>query len=95
MSAAVDFQTFELDGQVHDLMWCGAQDEIVLLQSSDGTVYRSRDRGSSWKKLSGLMNKQGYQVIDDDQEVSAQQWRLNSLFFTDRQSPQNGSKPER
>lgn len=70
MASAVDFQTFELDGQVHDLMWCGANDEIVLLQSSDGTVYRSRDRGSSWKKLSGVMNKSGYQVADDDQEVS-------------------------
>ena len=23
MSTAVDFQTFELEGEVHDLMWCG------------------------------------------------------------------------
>ena len=52
---SVDFQTFELDGQVHDMLWCGQNDEIILVQSSDGTVYRSRDRGLSWKRLKNLM----------------------------------------
>ena len=70
MSAAVDFQTFDLDGQVHDLMWCGYNDEIVLMQTSDGTVYRSRDRGLSWKRLRSLLHKQGYHVADEDQDVS-------------------------
>ena len=67
---AVDFQTFELDGQVHDMLWCGQNDEIILVQSSDGTIYRSRDRGLSWKRLKNLMAKQGQSVADDSQDVS-------------------------
>ena len=70
MSASVDFQTFDLDGQVHDLMWCGYQDETVLMQTSEGTVYRSRDRGLSWKRLAALMTKTAYNIADEDQEVS-------------------------
>ena len=72
MSAAVDFQTFDLDGQVHDLMWCGYQDEVVLMHTADGTIYRSRDRGLSWKRLRSVLHKQGVMAADQDQDVSAQ-----------------------
>ena len=70
MSAAVDFQTFELEGEVKSLLWCGNNDEIILLHSADGSIYRSRDRGESWKRLKNLMMKQGSTVVDQDQEVS-------------------------
>ena len=70
MSSAVDFQTFNLDGQVHDLMWCGNNDEVVLMHTSDGTVYRSRDRGLNWKSLTKVITKAAYSVKDEDQEVS-------------------------
>ena len=70
MSASVDFQTFELDGEVKNLLWCGNNDEIILLHADDGTVYRSRDRGNSWKRLKALMQKYGNMVADEDQEVS-------------------------
>jgi phage pi2 protein 07 len=69
MSLSVDFQTFELDGQVHDMLWCGSNDEIILVQSSDGTVYRSRDRGLSWKRLKSLMMKHAGQVADENQDI--------------------------
>lgn len=55
MAANVDFQTFDLDGQVHDLMWCGFSDETILMHTTDGTIYRSRDRGLSWKRLKNLL----------------------------------------
>ena len=51
-------------------MWCGYNNEIVLLHTTDGTIYRSRDRGLSWKRLRNLLHKQGIQVADEDQEVS-------------------------
>jgi photosystem II stability/assembly factor-like uncharacterized protein len=66
----VEFQTFELDGQITDMMWCGRDDETVLLQTGDGSIYRSRDRGSNWKRLKALMQKQGLQVADQNQDVS-------------------------
>jgi len=66
MSAGVDFQTFELDGEVRNLLWCGNSDEIILMHTADGSVYRSRDRGSSWKRLKALLQKQGQIVADSD-----------------------------
>ena len=75
MASAVDFQTFDLDGQVHDLMWCGYNDEVVLMHTSEGTIYRSRDRGLSWKRLKGLLQKTAFGVADEDQEVS-HVWQL-------------------
>ena len=73
MSAAVDFQTFDLEGQVHDLMWCGFNNEIILMHTSEGLLYRSRDRGLSWKKMQSALHKQGYNVADEDQDVSLKQ----------------------
>lgn len=31
MAMNVDYQTFELDGHVHDMLWCGSQDETILV----------------------------------------------------------------
>ena len=62
----IDFQTFELDGHVHDILWCGSTDETILVQTDDDTVYRSRDRGANWKRLKSLMQKQGQSVADVD-----------------------------
>jgi len=97
MSAGVDFQTFDLDGQVHDLMWCGYQDEVVLMHTAEGSVYRSRDRGLSWKRLKSLLAKQGAHVADDDQDVSAHsQPKLTSLSFAaDWPSSQADPEPHR
>lgn len=69
MASNVDFQTFDLDGQVHDLMWCGYNNEVVLMHTSEGSIYRSRDRGLTWKRLKSLMQKTAYSVADEDQEV--------------------------
>ena len=70
MQNAVDFQTFELDSEVKSLLWCGNNDEIILLHSADGIVYRSRDRGQSWKRLKSVMAKHATFVKDEDQDVS-------------------------
>lgn len=61
----VEFQTFELDGEIEDMMWCGQNDETILVKTGDGSIYRSRDRGNNWKRLKSLMQKQGAQVADD------------------------------
>jgi hypothetical protein len=55
LSDFVDSQTFELDGEISDMMWCGSNDEYILVKTDDGTIYRSRDRGSNWKRLKSLM----------------------------------------
>lgn len=61
----VNFQIFEIDSPLVDIMWCGNTNEVILVQSETGTIYRSRDRGDSWKKLHSLMHSTGMSVIDD------------------------------
>jgi photosystem II stability/assembly factor-like uncharacterized protein len=39
------------------MFWCGASDEVILVRTHDGTIYRSRDRGGNWKRLKGIMSK--------------------------------------
>ena len=55
-SDKVSFQVFELDSPLVDINWCGTTNEVILVQSSKGIIYRSRDRGDSWKKLHSIMN---------------------------------------
>ena len=72
----IDYNKYELDAQVSDMMWCGGQNEVILILTEKGTVYRSRDRGSSWKKLQSVMRQVGGEVADTDQEVSRTTVRL-------------------
>ena len=60
----VSFEMFEIDSPLLDIMWCGNTNEVILVQTEKGTVYRSRDRGDSWKKLHSIMQKTGESVID-------------------------------
>ena len=65
----IDYNRYDLDGPVQDMMWCGTSNEVILVLTEGGTVYRSRDRGGSWKRLQQVMNQVGGQVADNDQEV--------------------------
>lgn len=46
------------------MMWCGTSNEVILVLTENGTIYRSRDRGGSWKKLQSVMSQVGSQVAD-------------------------------
>jgi photosystem II stability/assembly factor-like uncharacterized protein len=62
----IDYNKYEMDAPISDMMWCGTSNEVILVLTSAGTVYRSRDRGQRWKKLQGVMAKTGNEVKDDD-----------------------------
>jgi len=64
-SDKVSFQIFEIDSPLLDIMWCGNTREVILVQSEKGTIYKSRDRGESWKKLHSIMHQTGLSVIDE------------------------------
>jgi len=66
----VDFNKYELDAPVKDIMWCGNNNEFILILSDKGSIFRSRDRGVSWKKLQSALSLSGQKVADEDQEVS-------------------------
>ena len=62
----VSFQSFEINGPLDDILWCGKGNEVILVHTAEGIVYRSRDRGDSWKKLSQLMANTGGKVQDSE-----------------------------
>jgi hypothetical protein len=62
----VSFQSFEINGPLDDILWCGKANEVILVHTTAGTIYRSRDRGDSWKKLSQLMANTGGRVQDSE-----------------------------
>ena len=59
-------------------MWCGNTNEVILVQSENGTIYRSRDRGDSWKKLHSVMHQTAQSVVDEGQTVSL---HLNHIYL--------------
>lgn len=65
----IDYNKYELDAPVHDMMWCGENNDVILVLTQAGSVYRSRDRGVAWKKLQSVMLKSANDVLDQDQEV--------------------------
>jgi photosystem II stability/assembly factor-like uncharacterized protein len=67
---SVDYHKFELDSSVRDIMWCGNKNEAILVLSEKGSVYRSRDRGTTWKKLQNVFKKTAESVADDGQQVT-------------------------
>ena len=71
MSSNVDFQMFDIEGQVHDVMWCGDNDEILLMHTDEGAVYRSRDKGASWKQIHNILGRHASEVVDEEQDVSS------------------------
>ena len=52
----VSFQIFEIDSPLLNILWCGQTNDVILVQTEAGTIYRSRDRGDSWKKLQSIMH---------------------------------------
>jgi photosystem II stability/assembly factor-like uncharacterized protein len=55
----VGVNVFEIDSRLTDIMWCGNTNEVILVQTQEGTIYRSRDKGDSWKKLHSMMHQSG------------------------------------
>jgi len=64
----VSFNIFEIDNKLIDILWCGNTNEVILVQTDSGTIYRSRDKGDSWKKLHSMMKQSGSAVLDEGQD---------------------------
>jgi hypothetical protein len=55
ISDRVEFETFDFSGEIRDVFWCGSTNEELLVHSTDGSIYWSSDRGSSWHKMREYM----------------------------------------
>jgi hypothetical protein len=67
----IDMQHFDLDSKPIDLLWCGAARDTVLVLTESNSLYRSDDKGFSWKKLNDLMLNTGKTELEEnDNEVN-------------------------
>ncbi len=41
----IDFTQAQIEGLVRDIMWCGKENEAILVLTDKGILYRSRDKG--------------------------------------------------
>jgi hypothetical protein len=74
----VDFQAFNLDSPIWDIMWCGSSNENILAHTDNGHVYRSRDRGRSWKKIHSYLLQEGQKILEDGDDVGFVEWIAQS-----------------
>jgi len=79
MADKVDSQFFEIDANVKDMLWCGNDNEAIIVQTVNGQIYRSRDKGGNWKHLTTMMKKSGEAIADENQKIG----RIQSI----QQSP--------
>eukprot|EP00501_MAST-03F_sp_TOSAG23-6_P002230 GSMAST32.ASY1.ANO1.2330.1 assembled CDS len=56
-SANVVVTEKEIEGQVKDMVWMGAESRTVLLLTEQNTVYRSSDAGRSWTNQTSRLEK--------------------------------------
>ena len=68
-SDEVTFKSFELDASLEDIVWCGDHDESVLVLTDDGKLFKSRDQGYSWKKLTKHLTQSAEEVLESGQEI--------------------------
>jgi hypothetical protein len=66
-AGTVDFKSFDLDSTPRDIVWCGSTRDTVFVLSETNSLYRSDDKGFSWKKLNDIMINTGKEQLDPEE----------------------------
>jgi len=59
---SLSYHTSKFDSPPEDLIWCGHNNEIIILLTETSSVYRSKDKGNTWEKLNPTL-------IDDAKNI--------------------------
>ena len=51
-----NFKRNELDSSISDIMWCGNNREVIFALTELSSVYKSEDKGFSWRKLNDIFH---------------------------------------
>jgi hypothetical protein len=69
-TGTIDFKQYDIDAQPIDLHWCGPSRDTVFVVTELNSLYRSDDRGFSWKKLNDILTNTGKNELEqNDNEV--------------------------
>lgn len=68
LSGSVDYRAFDIDSTPRDLIWCGNNRDNILLLTENSSLYRSEDKGFTWKKLNDILINKGQEQLEPDDE---------------------------
>ena len=60
---------YELDGLIQETVWCGPNNNIILLRTQSSTVYRTEDQGQTFTRITKKMKKAAEIVVDSSTEI--------------------------
>jgi hypothetical protein len=63
----IELKQYDIDSQAVDLVWCGHNRETVFVQTELNSLYRSDDKGLSWKKLNNILINKGKDQLDENE----------------------------
>jgi hypothetical protein len=72
----IDYKFAELDSTPVDLVWCGNSKEVVLVLTETNSLYRSDDKGFTWKKLNDVFIKTGTKELEENENEIGQVSRI-------------------
>ena len=59
----------KLDDIIAETVWCGDENQVVLILTESNSVYRSDDRGENFKKITKKMLKTAEKVVENAAEI--------------------------
>jgi hypothetical protein len=66
-SGTIEHKQYDLDAPPKELIWCGPNRESVLLLTEADSLYKSEDKGFTWKKLNDILTTTGKEQLEENE----------------------------
>ncbi len=63
----IEHRRYDLDSAPKDLVWCGPNRETVLLLTELDSLYKSEDKGFTWKKMNDILTNTGKEQLEENE----------------------------
>lgn len=61
----IDYKSYNTDSIPKEIVFCGISSQVILVTTEESSVYRSEDKGFSWKKINNLLTDSGKQELEE------------------------------
>lgn len=63
----VEHRRYDLDSVPKDMIWCGPSRETVLIITELDSLYKSEDKGFTWKKMNDILTNSGKEQLEENE----------------------------
>jgi hypothetical protein len=67
MTGEIEHRRYDLDSVPKDLVWCGPNRETVLILTELDSLYKSEDKGFTWKKINDVLTSTGREQLEENE----------------------------